>query len=346
VIDPAQLGPGAAIGILLIAAVTIIVGGSRFTYVADRLADITGWGEALFGGVLVGATTSLPGLMASVTAAASGHAELAFANALGGIAAQTFFLAIADMIYRPANLEHAAASLSNMVQGTLLIALLAIVLLLMASPAVSLAGVHPGSLALVIAYVFGLRIVRRAERGETWSAVRTAETVMDQPSEEAMPTGRALTLLWVRFVVLGVIVAIAGYAVAQAGIALAAQTKLSETVVGVFLTAIVTSLPELATAVAAVRQGALTLAVGNIIGGNSFDVLFVAFADFAFREGSIYAALGFDQVFVIALAITMTAVLLLGLLRRERHGIANIGFESFLILVLYLGGCGVLFWVG
>lgn len=119
---------------------------------------------------------------------------------------------------------------------------------------------------------------------------------------------------------------------------MAHATALSETAVGTLLTAIATSMPELVTSVAAVRAGALTLAVGNIIGGNSFDVLFVAFADFAYRPGSIYQAQGYQQVFVIGLCISLTSVLLLGLLRREKHGIANIGFESFLILLLYLGG--------
>jgi cation:H+ antiporter len=55
-------------------------------------------------------------------------------------------------------------------------------------------------------------------------------------------------------------------------------------VVGGLFTAVSTSLPELVTSVAAVQQGALTLAVGGIIGGNSFDVMFVAFADIAYRE--------------------------------------------------------------
>ena len=98
------------------------------------------------------------------------------------------------------------------------------------------------------------------------------------------------------------------------------------------------------TSIAAVRQGALTLAVGDIIGGNSFDVLFIAFADFAYRDGSIYGAIAESQSFVIALTILMTGILLLGLLRREKYGIGNIGFESFLILLLYLGGFALLFY--
>ena len=114
---------------------------------------------------------------------------------------------------------------------------------------------------------------------------------------------------------------------------------------GGLFTAVSTSLPELVTSIAAVKQGALTLAVGDIIGGNSFDVLFIAFADFAYRQGSIYLGLTQSQSFIIALTILMTGILLLGLLRREKHGIGNIGFESFLILVIYIGGFAMLFFM-
>ncbi len=86
---------------------------------------------------------------------------------------------------------------------------------------------------------------------------------------------------------------------------------------------------------AAVRRGALSLAVGGIIGGNAFDTIFVAFSDVAYREGSIYHAIFEHQVYLI-LTVLLTGLLLLGLLRREKYGAANIGFESLLIMILYL----------
>ena len=119
------------------------------------------------------------------------------------------------------------------------------------------------------------------------------------------------------------------------------QLKLDYRNGGLF-TAVSTSLPELVDTVAAVRQGALTLAVGGIIGGNCFDLLLLAFSDIAFRSGSIYAVISDRQVFVISLTILMTGILLLGLLQREKYGFANIGFESVLILLLYIGGIGLL----
>ncbi len=330
------------LGIFTVAAVAIAIAGTRLARVTDRLADRTGWGEAVMGAIFLGGITSLPGIVTSVTAAASGYPELAIANALGGIAAQTAFLAIADMVYRRSNLEHAAASSANLIQGTLLVSLLALPLLAMSGPAVSVWGIHPLSLVMPLAYAFGLRLVAAARNTPMWRPRRTAETRFDETPPNS--GGGSLVSLWLRFSGYAVLVAVAGYTVARAGMAIADQTGLSETVVGGLFTAISTSLPELVTSVAAVRQGALTLAVSDIIGGNSFDVLFAALADVAYREGSIYHALTDAQVFAIALSILMTGILLLGLLRREKHGVGNIGFESVLVLVLYLGGFLWLAW--
>ncbi len=330
------------LGIFLLAAVVIGIVGTQIAKLADQLADQTGLGEALVGVIFLGGTTSLAGLVTCLTAAAHGHAELAISNALGGIAAQTAFLAIADIAYRKANLEHAAASVANLTQGALLVTLLAIVLLAMTTPQMTLFGIHPASILLLITYIFGLRLVSEAQKKPMWGPQPTPETQVDEPQNEPLQNSE-LGTLWLRFGFFAIVTAVGGYVVARTGVSLSEQIGLSETLVGGLFTALSTALPELVTSVAAVQRGALTLAVGGIIGGNTFDVLFVALSDFAYQEGSIYHALTQAQSFAIALTILMTGILLLGLLRREKHGIGNIGFESFLILLLYLGGCSLLF---
>jgi len=330
-----------SIAIFAVTAVAIAAAGTRMARLADRLADRTGLGEAITGGVLLGASTSLSGFITSVSTAAQGFADLALANAVGGIAVQTAFLAIADITYRRANLEHAAASLTNLTQCGLLIALLSLPLLASTLPAWSVLGCHPASLAILVAYVFGVRLAHETGREPLWGATQTAETRIDRPAEPA-GGGRALYQLMLAFLLLLLVVGGAGYVLGEAAIALASKTGLSQTVVGALFTAVSTSLPELVTTLAAVRRGALTLAVGGIIGGNTFDVILVAASDIAYRPGSIYHAASAQPEFLIVLTLLMTAVLLLGLLRRERHGIANIGFESLLVLVIYLGGTALL----
>lgn len=331
----------ATVAVFIASALVILFAGVRMARVSDQLADATGMGEALFGAALLGGSTSLPGIVASVTAAAAGHPELAVSNAVGGIAAQTSFLVVADMAHRGVNLEHAAASVENLINASMLCCLLALVLLAEAGPQWTWLGVHPMSLVLFGGYALGIRLASDTQRRPTWDAANTRETVTDEVDPDNLdPAGPGR--LWWRFAGLAVTVAIAGYLIGSTGVGLVRSTGLSESVVGGLFTAIATSLPELVTCVAAVRQKALTLAVGVIIGGNTFDVLFIAFADVAYRDGSIYHAITAQPRFIIALTIVLTGILLLGLLRREKRGIGNVGFEGILVLVFYLLGFSLL----
>lgn len=71
--------------------------------------------------------------------------------------------------------------------------------------------------------------------------------------------------------------------------------------------------------------------------------LVVAAADFVYLDGSLLHSASQDQAFVIALTALLMAVLLIGLLHRQRQGPAGIGWESSLIVVLFLAGYGILY---
>lgn len=328
--------------VFLIAALVIAWAGTRLAAFADRFADRTGLGEAITGTLFLGVTTSLPGLSASVTAALDGHPSLAISNAIGGIAIQTAFLAIADIFYRRANLEHAAASLVNIIQTALLIALLSLVLLGLTGPDITVVGVHPITGGLLLAAGAGFWLVYRSKADPMWTPRTTGETVQDLP--ESANLQESLGGLIAGFLFTAVLVTAAGAVVAHTTGNIAEQTGMNETVAGALLSAVATSLPELVTTVASVRRGALTLAVSDIAGGNYLDVMFVFAADLAYRGGSLFHApgVGRREQFLISLTICLNTVLILGLLFRQRTGPANIGFESALILLLYLAGFGVL----
>lgn len=319
------------------AAAVIAVAGVRLTRTAELLARVTGLGELLTGALLIGLVTSLSGLVTSVTAAAGGHASLAVSNALGGIAAQTMFLAVADMLYPDANLEHAAASESNLLQGALLLVMLALPVLALGLPGLMIGPLHPVSLLLILAYVFGLRLVAGARDRPMWLPRDTPLTRRENHAGSQSPVPPAARLWW-SFAVLAFVVGSAGWVIARSAVALSEAAGIEESVIGGVLTAVTTSLPELVVAVAAVRRGALSLALGDILGGNAFDVLFLSASDFAYSGGSIYALMTSGDLFWLALSLLMVGTLLLGLLRRERHGVGNIGFESSIVLLLYFGG--------
>tara|TARA_R110002012_G_scaffold108172_2_gene250643 strand:+ start:149 stop:1183 length:1035 start_codon:yes stop_codon:yes gene_type:complete len=330
------------IALVLFSMCAAVIGfvGTKLAGIVDEIADRTGLGEAIAGAVLLGMATSLSGIVVSVTAAWTGKPELAMSNALGGIAVQTLFLTIADIAHRRANLEHAAASLGNIIQAALLLCLLSLLLIGRFAPDWTIWHVHPVTPLLFIAYLFGLRLVKSSQQHPMWNPAKTHETREDEPDEASGKL--SLVRLWLSFLGFAITIGAMGWLLEKSATVIAVETGLSQAAVGVMLTSIATSLPELVTTVAAVRRGALTLAVAGIIGGNAFDTLFAAASDVAYREGSIYHVTPDHVMLWVAITVLMTGVLMLGLLQRQEQGPGSIGFESMSIIGLYLAGIAIL----
>ena len=230
----------------------------------------------------------------------------------------------------------------DIIGENLLVVLLALAQLAMFGPGITLLGVDVLSFALVIMYIFGVRLISAAQQQPMWHPRRTRHTAATDTTAPTPAAAGEAGRLWLSFLALALLVAGAGWVIAETGVALAERTGLSKTLVGTVLTSAITSTPELVVAVAAVRRGALTLAVGDILGGNGFDVLFLVLSDVAYRAGSIHQAVSDKQAFWLALNALLVGVLLLGLLRRQRHGMGNIGFEGVLVLGGYVAGVAMI----
>lgn len=315
----------------------IAVSGPRLADTAASLARRHGIGQAIAGSILLGASTSLSGLVVSLTTAASGEGGLAVANAVGGIAAQTMFLAVADALLRNVNLEHAAVDPGNLFMSALLVGLLGVVLLAMVGPDVVFLGMHPATPLLVLAYVGGVRIGAQTDETRSWVAARSRHPI-ERGAGEGRRDPRSTGRLWGTFAATAAATLASGWLIGGAAMRLTASAGLDDSVVGGLFTAVATSSAELVTAIAAVRAGAFALAVGDIVGGNTFDVLFIAASDAFFREGSVYHAVSDRERFLTALGVVMAATITMGLARREPTGPGNVGFESVLVAALYVGG--------
>ena len=322
-----------------LATLVIVIAGSRLSRWADALADRTGLGEALFGVLFLAGVTSLPDFAATLSAAVDNRPDLAMSNVMGSMAANLVFLGIADIVYRKANLEHAAASSVNLMLAGLLIVLLTLPLLAIFSPSVTHWSIHPITPIIVSAYLFGLHLVHRTRERPMWFPRLTYQTVEDEPG---LQTRSSSINVWFGFIGMAVVTALAGWVLMEAAKNIADLSGLSETVVGGLFTALATSTPELVTTIAAIRIGALTLAVSNIFGTNCFNMLVVAAADAGYARGSIYHDMAPLQMTWGLVSILMTAILLLGMVRRQTYGIGRIGFESALILGVYAVALGVI----
>ncbi|SFD62156.1 sodium:calcium antiporter [Streptomyces aidingensis] len=327
---------GWSVAVFLLAGAVTVVCAVRLSALGDTLADRTGWGEALFGAVFFGLATSLSGIVMTAVSAAADRPTLAYSNAVGGIAAQTLAVAVADAFHRGVNLEHAAASLPNVLFGCLLIGLLGLALMAAFSPEVTVPvlGVHPAAVVMVAFYWGGVRLIQAHPR-PMWLAVRTAETVPDVPHDDPVLGRRGTGRLWGEFTAVALLVVIGGWAVARAAEGLVAGSGLRAGFVGAAFMGVVNALPEIVTSVAAVRRGAVTLAIAAVIGGNCLDALNLVIGDAAYRQGSLFHAAAPDELFLTSAALVMTSVLLGGLLLRQKRGWWRLGFDGIMLIALY-----------
>lgn len=324
-----------------VAAGIVFAAGPRLARTAQLLAHRYRIGEVLAGAILLGVVTSLPGLVLTVTAAARGDTELAVSNSLGGVAAQTMFIAIADVVYRRRPLSSAVPTRDVAFQCALLVALLALVIIGVESPGLSLWRIHPVTIVIVAVYVVGVRVGSTLGAGDSPAEIEgglsgTRGKIGDEPAQADQPedAGVSNRTAWTRFGLLAGALVAAGASLSWSAPQVGERLGLSATVVGVAFTAVATSTPELVTAVAAARSGAIGLAAGDIVGGNVFDTLFVAAADLA-SDTVVFTASGPSTIMLAATAVVMNATLLAGVLRKGA-GAYEVDLENVAIVGVWV----------
>jgi cation:H+ antiporter len=267
----------------------------------------------------------------------AGEPGLAIGNAIGGIAAQTAFFAAADSV-TTRDLRRTAASLPNLLQASLVLLLLGMVLTAMVEPSVAIGPIHVLSPLIVLTYLYGLWVIRRARDEPQWRPVEP----LDEP-EPGTVSDQAKRTLWLQFAGLALTVGLAGWGISVSSLSLAAATGLGTTLFGTIFTAIATSSPELVTAVAAVRAGHPRLGAGDVLGGNSFDILLLVIADVVYVQGPIFGEMDGQHRLMAAVAMMLGALVLIGLLRRGGARAGRLALESVLIVILYAAGMAFLF---
>ncbi|MFH0750483.1 MAG: sodium:calcium antiporter [Chloroflexota bacterium] len=137
------------------------------------------------------------------------------------------------------------------------------------------------------------------------------------------------------FVVAGGIVVAAGTMLARSGDEIATRTGLGGLVVGMLLMAGATSLPEIATDVAASLAGAPDLAVGDLFGSSMANMAILALIDLAHR-GRVWPGVGIGHARLAAIAIALTSVAVLAVLVPPGVAIGWVGIETVLIVAGYV----------
>ena len=118
---------------------------------------------------------------------------------------------------------------------------------------------------------------------------------------------------------------------------------LSATFVGTWLVGIATSVPELVSCIAAVRLGALDLAVGNLLGSNSFNMVVFLAMDLAHPGGAIFGAIDPSHALSALVAVVLMCLALVAIVYRGERRFAFLESDSWVMLLAYLAGLWLLY---
>lgn len=309
--------------------------GSRLAREARRIADRTRLGQAFLGVVLLAGATELPELVTTTSAALSGDSLLAVNNMFGGIALQTVLLAVADMMLARGALTWFAPRSVLLLEGNLLLLLLACtVAAIAAGEPVAFGWIGLSPILLLAGYLFAVRLLQRHEHDDRWRPVDAPDA--GQRAEAAPGNRSSPRRLAARFAGASLLVLIGGTVLAWSAEALAQQTGLGSGFLGATLLAGATSLPELSTTIAAVRLGMHTMAVSNILGSNLIMVALLLPADLATVDGPILATAGRPEILLVGVGMAVTALYMVGMVERRNRTILRLGYDSAAVLVLYV----------
>jgi len=306
------------IGLLIAIVVSLVVLAKGADILVDQAVSLSrrlGVPKMLIGATIVSVGTTLPEAAVSVLAAVQGNPGLALSNSVGSIIADTgLILGLAILIGRVPT-ERRLVSRQSWIQVSS-----AVLLVLVCVPYLALRGIFtdggrlPQPVGILFLVLLGLYL---------WRSVSWSRTAPGGAGDDAAEDGAqaATPVVTVALLALGVVMVVVGANILITAVEeLAHRLQIPDAIIGATLVAFGTSLPELVTAVTAVRRGHGELAIGNVLGADVLNVLFVSGAAAAVTTGGLAVP---PQFFYLFFPSMLFVVLVL------RFGISRTGTGQF-----------------
>ncbi|THJ25361.1 MAG: sodium:calcium antiporter [Nitrospira sp. CG24E] len=330
--------------IFLLSAAVIVYAGTKLSRYGDQIANLTGLGGLWVGVVLMAAATSLPEIFTDVSAALMNAPDLAAGDLFGSNMANMLILGIIDLMHRQKRVWQQAGFEHALIAGLALFLTGFAAFFVLLGLDVKHGGIGLGSMLLLLRYLFGMRVVFRQETMKRRQREQELIVEGQTTAESKQPSKReALRRASVGFAVATLALLLAAPFLAGSASEIAEQSGVSSTFIGTSLVGITTSLPELVTAIAAVRLGAFDLAVGNLFGSNAFNMAAFFFVDIAYRSGPLFNAVSDAHAMTALWSILLMSVALMGIMYRVEKRYMLIEPDSFLIILGYCLGLWLLF---
>jgi cation:H+ antiporter len=280
--------------------VLLLVGGELLVRGAVRVASQLGVSPLIIGLTLVGFGTSTPELVTSVQAAMNGSPGIAFGNIVGSNIANLLLILGASALVTPIIVQSSALRRDAVVMVAVAIVFAMLSPLFPLGRLIGLLFV--AALSIYIYVAFRQEAAATATHGAAFDKSAAAQGA-DPALAPVPPQGGSIVVpLLTSLLGLGIVV-VGGYFLVNGAVALARSFGISETIIGLTIVAVGTSMPELVTSlVAAVRREA-DVAFGNIIGSNIYNILGIGGVTALISPSQVPPQIaGFDNIVMVAVS--------------------------------------------
>ncbi len=312
-----------AFGLLIAGIVVLIVSGDFLVRGAAALARHWGIPALIVGLTIVAFGTSAPELVVSIQAVMKGAGALASGNVVGSnIANVLLALGLPALIMAiPTNMPGVGRNALVAMAATLLF----IALAFLGNPM----GMWQGAILFGGIVIYLVWMFRLAKQGADDPIL--AEMTEIEEGEDGLPTNVLMSGFYVLAGLVGLV--IGGGLIVDNAVIIASVMGVNETIIGLTIVAIGTSLPEVATVIVAAYRGHSEVAIGNVLGSNIFNLFAVMGA--AALSGPVDVA---RQIFVFDFWVMLVSMLVLLIFIMTRQPIGRkAGAALFIGYLLYLG---------
>lgn len=314
-----QTVPGALI-LLVIGFVFLIKGADFFVEGASAVAKKLHVPALVIGMTIVAMGTSLPELSVSVTASIAGSNQLAIGNVVGS---NIFNLMV---VLGSCALFSALEVSDDTIKKDLPFSIICTVALMVMGIIGNSVGHIDGAILLVLFIIFLASMLRAAKKSRT-----TAAAIAEEEAENEIVD--IPTWLCIIYIIGGAVaIKYGGDWVVDSCTTLALKFGMSETLVGLTIVALGTSLPELVTSIVAAKKNELDMAIGNVVGSNIFNVLLILGTAGAISPMTFLTVNAIDTLILVAFSVIVGLMCL----KKKNLNKAN-GIVMLLLYAVYLG---------
>lgn len=314
--------------LIIIGATFVILGADKLTEGAAALARKMKMSEMIIGLTIVAAGTSAPELFSSLVSALKDKPDMAVGNVLGSNIFNAMLIVGCAAMVAPMTITK--STVRKDIPFAVFASMLLMALCADGFDSIELKGKmisRIDGILLLIGFIVFMAYTLRGAKGP------------DAPDAPEASAASAEMKVWksVLFVVLGLAGLVIGSNLfVDSASRVASSLGVSDGVIGLTIVAGGTSLPELATSVVAARKGQSAMAIGNVIGSNVFNILFIL------SLTAIISPMEINGITLVDISMLLGSILLLWMFSFTKYTVArwegallSLGFFAYLAWLLY-----------